>query len=76
MSCGEFELSFGAARGERGKELTAAESARWKLDLLLTPQSALRTPHSAVVLIYCLLGFCYALHVNYKNDVWQSSWLE
>lgn len=27
-----------------------------------------------LVLTYCLLGFCYALHVNYKNDVWQGSW--
>lgn len=26
-----------------------------------------------LVLTYCLLGFCYALHVNYKNDVWQGS---
>lgn len=52
MSCGEFELSFGAARGERGKELTAAESARWKLDLLLTPQSAVRTPQSCSFIVY------------------------
>lgn len=39
----------------------------WKLDLLPA------LVRSRLVLTYCLLGFCYALHVNYKNDVWQGS---